>query len=160
MDRPRYRFRQATLQGWWKVLPLILLPFGVLFFEAWVQTHILKDQYEINRLSTEVRALETSLAGLRQEQTYLVRMERMAAKAPDLGLVMPNPGQIEEIAAADGVRAPFMLARADAAMLEPLALVEPIDGPHGVALVVIEPLGPVIEFDAEPAAIEELSDTD
>ena len=160
MDMPRYRYRKATLAGWWKVLPLIGLPFGALFFEAWVQTHILKDQYEINQLSGEVRALETSLATLRHEHTYLVRMERMEAKAPDLGLVLPNPGQIEEIASADAVRAPFTLAKAAPELTEPPALAEPILAPALPVTEVLKALEPAPESDAEPAAIEELSDTD
>lgn len=84
----------GSLRGWWKALPFLFLPFAVIFFEAWLHTQILQNQYKVNGLSGEIRQLEERLHVLREEHHRLGRIERMTAKAPDLALVAPKPGQI------------------------------------------------------------------
>ena len=89
--------RKASLRGWWISLPLLLPPFIVLFSEAWLHTQILRNQYQVNTITQSTRALQGRIDVLLEDHHRLVRMERIYAKAPDLGLVEPNPGQIEEI---------------------------------------------------------------
>ena len=89
--------RKASLRRWWISLPLLLPPFMVLFSEAWLHTQILRNQYEVNSVTQSTRALQGRIDALLEDRHRLVRMERIYAKAPDLGLVEPNPGQIEEI---------------------------------------------------------------
>ena len=84
----------GSLRGWWKALPFLFLPFAVIFFEAWLHTQILQNQYKVNGLSGEIRQLEERLHSLREAHHRLGRIERMTAKAPDLALVAPKPGQI------------------------------------------------------------------
>lgn len=84
----------ATLSGWWKGLPLLMLPFSVLFSEAWMRTQILSSHYEANELSEQIRALEARVEALHDDQVNLIRLDRIDEKAPDLGLVEPQPGQI------------------------------------------------------------------
>ena len=92
--------RKASLRRWWISLPLLLPPFMVLFSEAWLHTQILHNQYEVNTVTQSTRALQGRIDVLLEDHHRLVRMERIYAKAPDLGLVEPNPGQIVEIVAA------------------------------------------------------------
>jgi hypothetical protein len=85
--------RRASLSGWWKCAPLIALPFGVLFFEAWLQTNILQNNYRVHELTLERRALETEVKELSDGRNRLSRIERIDAQAPRLGLVKPLPDQ-------------------------------------------------------------------
>ena len=94
MRRSAERTKRANLRGWWKGLPLLVMPFSMIFGEAWLRTQILNNDYEVNALNQRVRSLEARLETLRDEQVHLVRMERITEKAPDLGLVEPDPGQI------------------------------------------------------------------
>lgn len=88
----RYR-RRASLSGWWKCAPLLALPFGILFSEAWLQTNILRNNYRIHELTLEQRALEVEIKELSDGRNRLSRIERIDAQAPRLGLVKPLPGQ-------------------------------------------------------------------
>lgn len=88
----RYQ-RRASLGGWWKCAPLIVLPFGILFAEAWLQTNILRNHYKIHELTLERRALDTEIKALSDGRNRLSRIERIDAQAPRLGLVKPLPGQ-------------------------------------------------------------------
>lgn len=97
MKRSSTRTRRASLTGWWKGLPLIMPVFSVLFLEAWLHTQILANQYKANDLTTQTREIEGRIDSLRGETQRLTRMERINAKAPDLGLIEPDPGQIETI---------------------------------------------------------------
>ncbi|MEX2016011.1 MAG: hypothetical protein WD873_05185 [Candidatus Hydrogenedentales bacterium] len=101
--RPRTeRKKRASLRGWWKGLPLLVMPFSLIFGEAWLRTQILNNDYEVNALNQRIRTLEGRLKSLRDEQVHLVRMERITAEAPDLGLVEPDPGQIVMLVAGEG----------------------------------------------------------
>ncbi len=89
--------RKASLRRWWISLPLLLPPFMILFTEVWLHTQILRNQYEVNTFTQSTRTIQGRIDVLLEDHHRLVRMERIHAKAPDLGLVEPNPGQIEEI---------------------------------------------------------------
>ena len=85
--------RRASLRGCWKCVPLLALPFGILFSEAWLQTNILRNHYKIQELTVEQRALEAEIKELSDGRDRLSRMERIDAQAPRLNLVKPLPGQ-------------------------------------------------------------------
>ena len=91
------RKRKASLRGWWKLLPFILLPSSAIFFEAWANTQILKDHYEASALLTELQSIRDASDVLRDRHHHLERMERIYDQAVDLGLIEPSPGQIEVI---------------------------------------------------------------
>ena len=91
------RKRKASLRGWWKLLPFILLPSLAVFFEAWVHTQILKDHYEASALLKELHSVRDASDLLRDRHHHLERMERIHYQAIDLGLIEPSPGQIEVI---------------------------------------------------------------
>lgn len=96
------RSRTGSLKGWWKAMPFIALPFSVMFSEAWLQTQVLTLQYQANELTQEIRDVEGSVDSLQDKRHNLVRIDRINAKAPDLGLGVPNPGQIEAILDPEG----------------------------------------------------------
>ena len=86
--------RRASLSGWWKCAPLLALPFGIFFSEAWLQTTILRNHYKIHELTLEQRALETEIKALSDGRNRLSRIERIDAQATRLGLFKPLPGQM------------------------------------------------------------------
>lgn len=106
------RPRVGSLRGWWKALPLLALPFSVVFTEAWLQTQVLTLQYRANRLKHEIREVEGNLDSLQDRRHDLVRIDRINAKAPDLGLGVPNPGQLESILDPDSP--PLLSTKAEA----------------------------------------------
>lgn len=91
------RHRRGSLRGWWKYLPFIAVPFAVLFFEVWHNTQILNNEYRKNTLRTAIRQSGARLDGLEDHAHELARMERVLERAPDLGLIPPNPGQVIKI---------------------------------------------------------------
>ncbi len=93
----RLKKKRATLTGWWKSVPLLLLPFSILFTEAWLHTQILAREYEQNDLREVLRKTDGQIDVLRDASHELNRMERMERAAPDLGLLPPAPGQVIEI---------------------------------------------------------------
>lgn len=105
--------RRTGLSGWWKAVPIVAAPFAVLFSETWFREQILNDQYRANSLRNEIRDAKAKLDALNDRRHELVRLERINAKAPDLGLVMPKPGQTIEVTAAPHPPAsgPYILAR-------------------------------------------------
>ena len=94
--------KKASLRGWWKGLPLVVLPFGILFAEAWMRTQILAHNYEAGEMRKSARELESRLEKLQDEESHLMRMSRMEEAAPELELVEPAPGQIVVLTAREG----------------------------------------------------------
>jgi hypothetical protein len=89
--------RREAYRSWIKWLPVVAIPFSVLFFEAWLNNETwendlvyLKVMREHKQLSVEWRAIETQTAGL-------LALDRLQRYAADLGLVEPEPKQIEVV---------------------------------------------------------------
>lgn len=85
---------KATLHGWWKYLPFVLLPFAVVFSEAWLRTGILESHFKLGELTERQRQVQEKMRALRVEESELRRLSRINSAAPDLGLVAPAPGQV------------------------------------------------------------------
>ena len=94
--------RKTSLRGWWRVLPFLLLPFGVFLYQAWLHTEILANQYEVNDLTVSIRETRDMNRDLSDAKYHLERMVRIDEKAPDLGLMEPKPGQLIFIVPSDG----------------------------------------------------------
>ena len=139
------------MSGWWKCAPLIVLPFGILFSEAWFQTNILRNNYRIHELTLDKRALETEINVLSDGRNRLSRMERIDARASRLGLVKPRPGQTRIVGET-----------------VTLALANPSPNEVGIAgestrLAKLEPFGGkrnLVELDVVSPPMEGLSGTD
>ena len=93
----RVRFR-----GWWKGIPFVLIPFAAIFTEAWMRTEVLGKHYELSDLNGAVRESRERIQALRAQESHLRRISRIDSVAPDLGLVVPAPGQVVLIEAAHG----------------------------------------------------------
>ncbi|MBI5092378.1 MAG: hypothetical protein HZB26_08035 [Candidatus Hydrogenedentes bacterium] len=87
--------RKATLSGWAKWILVIAIPFSILFFETWLRTQSLQYGFVKNDLMKKQAELNERLKELRADEAGLKRMDRIEAKAPDLGLVEPAPAQIK-----------------------------------------------------------------
>ena len=88
------RTPRATLKGWWKYLPFVLVPFGVVFSEAWLRTEILEGNFRLGEMTEKKREVQEEIRALRVEESELRRLSRIDSAAPDLGLVAPAPGQV------------------------------------------------------------------
>ena len=100
------RRTRISFLGRFKWVPLLLLPFSVFFFEVWTQTRTLACDYAINDLSKRRQELVRHIDILKVEEAELKSLDRIEAKAPNLGLVEPEPGQIEVISASGGHEIP------------------------------------------------------
>jgi hypothetical protein len=86
--------KRASLAGWWKGLPFVLVPFAIVFSEAWFRTGILVNYFEIGEITERMRIVQERVQELRAEDSHLRRQSRIDSAAPDIGLVPPEPGQV------------------------------------------------------------------
>jgi len=96
--RPMHGLSQrerATLKGWAKWLVVLVLPFSALLFDTWLNVERLNRDFEIAALNGRLKQLGKRLDELRIDQARLERQARCELAAPDLGLVKPEPNQIE-----------------------------------------------------------------
>lgn len=90
-------WKQNSVAGWTKWLAVIMIPFSVVFFQTWLNTQTIKRDYKMADLNTRIRELQQTLDALRLEIARLQNMDRIEMEAPDMGLVQPNPEQIQVI---------------------------------------------------------------
>lgn len=93
MAKKRRRKRRATLKGWWRGLPLILLGFGLYFSFTWLETQRLRNEYRANELTREIRRVKVDIEKLHVQRQHLNRMDRLDEKAPELNLKVARPDQ-------------------------------------------------------------------
>ena len=89
--------RRASLRGWIKWLPFLVLPFSVLLCEAWLNIETFENDYEAASLNSAMHSLRQDIEELREQELNLRAMDRIQEKAPDLGLVNAEPNQIRLI---------------------------------------------------------------
>lgn len=101
---------------------LLLIPFSAFAVETWFQLQIFRGDYKVALMQKEAREIQQRVSILAERSDELAAMERLAAKAPDLGLVLPEPDQLEVVWAepADGsqpayTQQPYAVARLNAA---------------------------------------------
>jgi len=118
MHRIISRQRQrAALYGWIKWMPVLAFPFSLMFFDAWLNIETRNNDYAVGRLSSQVRTLTSELEHVRVLRAQQENLGDLGAKAPNIGLVEPNPNQVVTVRW-DGQwrerapQAPFALARA------------------------------------------------
>ena len=96
--------RVSVLYGAIKWLPVVAVPFGVFFFETWLQVRIYENDYATTKLKAKVREITSHIGRLQEHSDDLLAIKRLSEKAPDLGLVPIEPGQVEVLYAPE--RAP------------------------------------------------------
>jgi hypothetical protein len=92
--KPRVR---SILRGAFLLAPLALIPFGVLFFEAWLHLAIRHNDILNTRLTQEQQALEERENELEVQEAELRRKVRQERLAKELGLVKRHPSQLEVV---------------------------------------------------------------
>ena len=109
--------RVSVLWGAIKWLPVVALPFGVFFFETWLQVRIYENDYATTKLKSKVRDITSHIGRLQEHADDLMALKRLSDKAPDLGLVPIEPGQVEVL---------YVPETTPPAPAAPYALVEPM----------------------------------
>ena len=96
MRRRRYRLSEVVFSfaGW---LPSVAVVFGVLLFEAYTHLSIYAYGYQEGRLKSEVKAVTARIEELKAREAESAPLEKMEERAPDLGLVNREPGQLHEV---------------------------------------------------------------
>lgn len=89
--------RRPLLGAMLKWFLVLLIPFGVMLLEGWMHLRVLHNDYAQGRLRVQINEAREQVTQLRLEQAKLEAMGRLALKASELGLVKPEPNQIEEI---------------------------------------------------------------
>jgi hypothetical protein len=78
-----------------RALPVLAVVFGVLLLETFLHLEIRACDYRKQHLKSHAQDLKDEIAELRARRAELERMDVMDARAPDLGLVEPSPGQVK-----------------------------------------------------------------
>ena len=88
---------RRSLRGWIKWVPVLTLPFSILFFHAWINIEILRADYVLRELNAEARDLAEKLSHSDIAETIHEDPEVLASRAALLEFVQPDPGQRELI---------------------------------------------------------------
>jgi hypothetical protein len=112
------RNQRVRMRGWSKWLLVLVLPLGGLYFEAWLNTRTLRNDYGLSRINQQIRILQTDVEQAKIEEAKYAAADRFKETATDLGLVQPEPNQIEVVYYADQKddgetqeSAPYVVAR-------------------------------------------------
>lgn len=111
MTRRLSQRRVAVFWGAVKWLPVVTLPFGVFLFETWLQVRIYEKGYAASELRREIKDVNAHVDRLQERVDDLTALKRVSERAPDMGLVPIEPGQVEVLYAppATGIpQAPFL----------------------------------------------------
>ena len=81
--RKRASRRQATLKGWWKALPFLLIPFGAFLTETWLHTEILTNGYRDWDLIGEIRVLKENIVQLEADLSRKTNVGTIDQQAKD-----------------------------------------------------------------------------
>ena len=97
MGKLLVRKQRRMLRGWIKWVPVIAIPFSVLFTHTWLNIQILRADYVLRETDKEVKKLQEELRYAGVVQTVKQDPDILAAQAARLGFVPPKPGQRELI---------------------------------------------------------------
>lgn len=117
--------RRKILNGWmgWALLPLI--PFLVLFVDAWLNVQIRQKDYELMQLDLQKRSLDGELQRQMSLLTQRKHKEYIEGKAKELGLQSPGIQQFQMVQYRDVPRrAPVMRMEDMAPLFVPLDISE------------------------------------
>lgn len=97
MDGLMARRQRRMLRGWIKWIPVVLIPFSVLFTHAWLNVEILRADYVLRTLDKESRELQEQLRHAGNEQSDQEVLEILAVQALEMDFIDAKPGQQETI---------------------------------------------------------------
>ena len=79
------------------VLPFLALPFTISTGEMWLQMQIFSNDYELTTMRTDRLKIRTRIEQLDDRATHLKTLRKLEASVPNMGLIEPEPGQINVI---------------------------------------------------------------
>lgn len=98
MASPSAEWIQGKVLGaWLRWLPVLLVPFSMVFVDTWLNTERINKDYQVNELKMRCSELQEELDALLNREAELVTMKRIESQAPGIGLGPPKPGQIRTI---------------------------------------------------------------
>ena len=89
------------MTSWIKWAMLLAAPAMALAFDTWLNTEMLRNDYEVALVGKQKKELSDTLDGLRVEEARLQTFDRIEIEAPDLGLIEPQPDQVQVIHCSD-----------------------------------------------------------
>lgn len=89
--------RRQSLRGWIRWMPTLSVLIGIICFDTWLSTETRRHDYETAKLKAHIQELRKSKAATDARIAGLETLDRLTTAAPDLGLVEPNPDQIETL---------------------------------------------------------------
>lgn len=89
--------QRKVLRGWIKWVPVVAIPFAILFFHTWMNLQILRADYVLRELDAEARELADRLTHTGMAETIHEDPGMLAEQAEQLAFVQPSPGQREII---------------------------------------------------------------
>lgn len=89
--------QRKVLRGWIKWVPVVAIPFAILFFHTWLNLQIIRADYVLRELDAEARELADRLTHSGMEETIHEDPGMLAEQAERMAFVQPSPGQREII---------------------------------------------------------------
>jgi hypothetical protein len=102
------RFSERRVAVFWGIVkwfPVVAMPFGVFFFETWLQVRIYERGYDASELRRDIKDANAHIDRLQERIDELTALKRVSERAPDLGLTPIQPGQVEVVYAPKPVEA-------------------------------------------------------
>ena len=97
MKRSTMKKQRRVLRGWVKWVPVVAIPFSILFFHTWLNIQILRADYVLRELDSEAREWADRLNHTGMAETIHEDPAMLAEQAEQLAFVQPSPGQREII---------------------------------------------------------------
>jgi len=89
--------QRKVLRGWIKWVPVVAIPFAILFFHTWLNIQIIRADYVLRELDAEAREWADRLNHTGMAETIHQDPAMLAEQAEQLAFVQPSPGQREII---------------------------------------------------------------
>lgn len=97
MNKKTMKRQRRALWGWVKWVPVVSIPFSILFFHTWLNIQILRADYVLRELDSEARELAERLNSTGMEETIHEDPNMLSEQAKLMDFVQPSPGQRESI---------------------------------------------------------------
>jgi len=97
MKRSSMKKQRRMLRGWVKWVPVVAIPFSILFFHTWLNIQILRADYVLRELDSEAREWSERLNNTGMAETIREDPNMLAEQAEQMVFVQPSPGQREMI---------------------------------------------------------------
>lgn len=97
MKRSSVKKQRRVLRGWVKWVPVVAIPFSILFFHTWLNIQILRADYVLRELDSEAREWADRLNHTGMAETIHEDPAMLAEQAEQLAFVQPSPGQREMV---------------------------------------------------------------